>query len=659
MISRVQIAPGINKESTANMSDSWIDGNNVRFRSGQPESIGGWVDTHSLDLIGVGREVFRWFANDGSIYKFVGTHWKAYIVKGETATDITPIRREVNPATSVSMTSVSGSKIYTIDDTGHGAVRNDYVTFELIDNASAWGLSSAQLNKEHKITKINDTDQYEIFIDVTAGSSVGPTAFTEVGDSNIKYQINVGFNVFAAGAGWGISSWGTGLWGYPSVLASTELSQTLRLWSVENRGEDLLFSPRGGGIYYWSKTHHANTTTGVPDRRAQDFDDFTTEFATGFQPSSVPTNNNLVFLSGKDGHLVSLGCTEFGSTNSITKTLVRWSDNDLNANEIFDWYPRPSNTAGGQILLEGSDIIGYVNTRSETLIWTDIAIHSMQWVGPPDTFAFDVVAKHTTLKSPRAMVQAGNQVFFMGKNAFYVYGGSVVQIPCSVKEYVFTDINNVQAYKIFTTFDPAFSEIRWFYPSENSLDIDKYVSFNYLENIWSIGNMDMIATPLTPVSISNTNSITSWQNNDSRFGPLSTYTKTFDNSSTPESYTSSLYNHEIGRSAHLENLSTFVESGSIEIGDGDSLMYVSKQIPDITYLDSVPSSASMLLTIWGKKYPQSTTQTSVTAALLSTTEKLNMKARAREIRIRYTSETDDYGWRAGDLRVDMKPDGRS
>ena len=410
-----------------------------------------------------------------------------------------------------------------------------------------------------------------------------------------------GANVFEANdfVGWG---------GASSITTTTKL----RLWSQDNWGEDLFFCAIDDAPYYWDKT----LGTGA---RA-------TTFASQTGASDAPTITRKIMLSGTDRHIICFGCNPLNET-AQDFLQVRWSDQE----SPFDWTPSATNTAGGQRISSGSEIIAAKRTRQEILIWTDVNLHAMRFVGAPFTFGFSLLASNTSLIGPNALVSVGDRTFWMDQENFYAYVGRVEVVPCTVLRYVFDDINLEQTRKIFAASNKMFDEIFWFYVSADSTEIDRYVKFNYTENTWDIGTL----------------SRTAWVDSG-----IHQYPRGAEASNA----NSVVYQHELGDDNNGTAMTSFIESSDFDIGDGNQFMFIKRLVPDIDITSTTGNSVDYILKT--RNFPGDSLTTNSTNSVSSTTQQAFIRARARQAVIRVESSSIDISWTLGDLRLDAKPDGR-
>jgi len=615
-LAKVQFAPGVNKEGTEYTADAgWFDSDKIRFRQGRVEKIGGWSKYSDQSFFGVCRSLHQWSSLDSLSYIGVGTNLKFYVSEGTLYNDITPIRLTAG-AGDATFAATNGSSTITVTEDGHGAVVNDFVTFS--DAASLGGnVIAAVLNQEYQIASVPTVNTFTIEAKDTSGATVTANASDSGngGSSTVAtYQINTGLNAFVQGTGWGAGTWSSGTWGSSS---STLAAGQLRLFSQDSFGEDLIFNIRGGGIFYWDES--AGTSTRAINATA----------LSG--ASNVPTVALQVLVSDIDQHVIAFGSNPIGSSN-IDPLFIRFSDQENAA----DWTPTATNTAGGVRINSGSEIIGAVQTRQEILVFTDVSLHSMRFVGAPFTFQFATLSTDISMISPNAAVNARGSVYFMDSGGFYVYNGSVQPLPCSVKEHVFSNLNKGQAFKVFAAENNDFSEVIWFYPvGSGDTEITNYVSYNYSENLWAIGTLDR----------------GTWMGYSKSSNPIASSVNT---GPTDANY---LYNQETGFDDDGSPMTAFVESGDLEIGEGDRLMMISRIIPDFKFSGDT-GGASIDFTIKGSNFPLETPTNQATATVTSSTTQSNIRTRARHAVVRVESSGAGFGWRLGDLRFDMRQDGR-
>jgi len=614
-LQKIQFAPGVDKEGTEYTADSgWFDSDKIRFRKGRPEKIGGWTKYTEGSFLGVCRSIYAWASLAVIKYIGLGTNLKFYVVEGVKANDITPLRATTS-AGDVTFSATNGSSTVTVTDASHGAAQNDFVTFS--DAVSLGGtITAAVLNQEYQIAAISTANAYTVTAKDTSGDTVTANA-SDSGNGGSAvvgaYQITAGLNTYVSASGWGADPWGDDSWGSGSALG---VAGQLRLYSQDNFGEDLIFNVRNGGIYYWDQS------SGLDVRGVN--------ITSLGGASNCPTVAAQVLVSDNDQHIIAFGSNTLGSAVQ-DPLLVRWSDQESAA----DWTPTATNTAGGVRVSSGSLIVGAVQTRQEILIWTDTSLHSMRFVGAPFIFQFTTLSADVSMISPNAAVNARGTVFFMDKTGFYVYNGAVQQLPCSVQDYVLSSINMSQAFKVFAAENNAFSEIIWFYPSGSGTpDITNYVSFNYAENLWAVGTLARGA----------------WLDSGVLNGPVGSSVVT----DTDANY---LYSHEVGYDDDGSPMTAYIESGDVEIGDGERFTMINRVLPDFNFSGDA-DEASIAMTIKGSNYPLETASTLATATITSSTTQSNIRARARHTILRVESSGTGFGWRLGGFRFGMRQDGR-
>tara|TARA_R100000664_G_scaffold29993_2_gene42215 strand:- start:2263 stop:4164 length:1902 start_codon:yes stop_codon:yes gene_type:complete len=629
-LQKIIFRPGINREGTDYSNEGgWFNSNLVRFRKGLPEKIGGWVKTTTNTFKSTGRALHAWVSLAGTKFIGLGATWKYYILEGANFYDITPIRATTS-AGDVTFSATNGDATITVADTSHGAVQNDFVTFS--GAASLGGnVTAAVLNQEYQIATVVNANSYTIEAKDTSGSTVTANSSDSGngGSSTVgAYQINVGLDVYAPSTGWGVGTWGSGTFSSSSAL---DFSNQLRLWSHDNFGEDLVINPRMGGVYYWdtsAKTLGTDRAVALSDLSGANL---------------PPTKALQVLVSDIDRHVICFGADPLNDggtarTGTIDPMFIAWSDQE----NITEWEPKSTNTAGSFRLSAGSAIVGATRARQETLIWTDTSLYAMSFVGQPFTFSVNLVNEGVGLVGPNAMINTPKGIFWMDKKGFYSYGGNIEQLQCSVDAYVFGDLNQTQNYQIFGFVNKAFDEVGWFYCSEESTVLDRYVVYNYEEGTWVIGNLTR----------------TCWLDEGIFADPKATY------SSSDVGY---LYDHETGNDADGSAMTdVFIESSDFDIDPaGDQFQFISKIIPDIKFTGSGSTGTggqTAEIVLKKRNYPGEDLTTAVTGSCTSNTTKIDTRVRGRQAVLRIQSNDDDtsktgMSFRVGAMRLDIKPDG--
>ncbi len=619
--------PGINKEGTAYTAENgWFDGNLVRFRKGFPEKIGGWAKNSLSAYKGTGRNLHAWVNLQGTKFLGIGTRLKLYIQQGDEFNDITPLRLTTS-AGDVTFSASNGSSTITATDTNHGAAAGDFVTFS--GAATLGGLvTAAVLNQEYEVLAVTSANAYTFTAKDTSGTTVTANASDSGnGGSSVvgAYQINIGLDTYVQGSGWGSGTWGGGTFGSVSALSA---SSQLRLWSIDNFGEDMLSCVRAGGIFFWDNSDTVSV-------RAKALEDLTSV-------NLPPTVGLQVLVSDIDRHAIVLGADPINTdgtarTSVIDPLLIAFCDQE----NILEWEPKSTNTAGSLRLSSGSQIIGGIRARQEVLIWTDTSLYSLQFIGPPLTFGLNLINEGVGLIGPNAAVNSPAGIFWMDRKGFYVYNGSVQNIPCSVHSYVFDDINEEQNFQFFGFLNRQFNEVGWFYSSSDSNLPNRYAVFNYVDNVWSIGQLDRTAWIDEGI-----------ENNPRAAGAASS------------SYY--IYDHETGNDADGSPMTNvYIESGDFDIGEGEEFQFIRRMIPDVKFTGTGGSGQQINTVLKTRNYPGDSLATDSTSAFTATTTKIDMRARARQAVVRFESDDDaaegvqlGVGFRVGGTRLDLRPNGR-
>ena len=610
---RLFLKPGVDKQNTEYGAEGgWVDADFVRFRYGLPEKLGGWTQFGNtlVNFVGLTSQIFTWNGLDGVPYAALGTTRKAYVFYGGAWADITPIRA-TGPVT---FTTTTGLSLVTVNDVGHGAIQGDFVTFSTV-TGDPGGIPNASLANEFEIQGVTNANEYTILSPTPASSTA-----TAAGAATASYQINVGTDTSVVDFGWGTGTWGLSTWGTPRP-ASAGLSLLSRVWQFDNYGENLIMQLVDGSIYEWLPSGGIGTRATVI--------------------AGAPTKSKFALISTPDRHLVCFGTeSTLGDPTSQDPMFVRFSDQE----NIGNFVATATNTAGGQRLTDGNEIISAVRSRGQILIWTDTALHGQQYLGPPYTFGFQQLGANCGIIGPHASADVNGVAYWMSKDAFFVFDGTVKKLACSVQDFVFEDLNIAQAPLVNVGINTQFNEVTWYYPTLNSDRINRYVTYNYLENVWSIGTMAR----------------TAWHDIGTFDRPIATEYMPLDNlpTLTPiyglTAGRSHLYNQETGVDANGEPLPAYIYSGYFDIGDGDQVLFMKRFIPD--FKNQVGDLTVRLLL---RLYPQtSATPSSLDPYIITpTTDKVDTRARGRQIQLRIESDELGSRWRFGTMRVDIQPDG--
>ena len=624
--------PGVNREQTRYAAEvigatapatqvvgGWYESEKVRFRSGMPEKIGGWQRISTTTFLGICRSLWNWVTLSFENLVGVGTNLKFYIERGGAYYDITPIRGTAtltNP-----FTATNGSPVITVADVAHGAVSGDFVTFS---GATGLGgnITATVLNKEYQITAVG-VDVYTINVGVNANAT-DVSGSPGGGTVTAAYQINVGPEVQVPLTGWGAGPWGFGPWGVGVSPVSS-----LRLWSQINFGEDLIFAPQDGQIYYW------DATTGFGVRGVL--------LSSLGGASDVPTVQKFIFVSDVSRFVFAFGCNEIGSA-AQNPMLIRWSDQESAA----DWTPAPTGQAGSIQLSDGSELVTCVQTRQEIVVWTDSALYSLQYVGVPAVWSSQILAGNISIYGPNAKALASGVIYWMGVDKFYKYDGRTQTLRCDLRQYIFSDINQSQNQQVFASTNEGFNEVWWFYCSAGSMVVDKYVAYNYVEDIWHYGTMGR----------------TAWLDSGLRDYPLAA------------TYSRNLVNHEQGvddnETGTALPIAASIGSSEFDIDDGHNFGFIWRVLPDITFRNSTgeltPQCNMTLIPMKnsgsGFTTPASTNGTSsaqiqriATAPIEEFTGQVYIRVRGRQLIFKVDSDRLGTTWQLGVPRLDIKKDG--
>lgn len=618
-ITKLQFKPGIHREGTSYAEEgNWYDCDKVRFRFGRPEKIGGWIKASTAFFKGVARVLMNWTLLDAKDCLAIGTNKKMYIEYNGVFYDITPVRYtdvKLNPIT----TGAAAATVHTyVTNAAHGAIAGDFVTLSgcaIID-----GIPAAQFNKEHEIIAVLSTTSFTF--STTTGASAG--AVTGGGTTTAAFQLSLGHSINILGGGWGTGKWSRSTWSSPLLSSISGIS--MRLWTVDNYGEDLVFATRDGPLCYWDATN-GFATRGI--------------FVSSMGGASAVPAQNSVILVTDERHVVSIGTTN-RVTTIFDPLLIRWSATE----DVANWTPAVTNTAGSMRIPLGSYVVAAKQVRQEILIWTDRSLHSLQFVGPPYVFGLQTLAENIDIAGPNAVVNVSSITYWMGTNSFWSYSGRAQILPCDVQRYVYDDLNFDQLPQIYASANDSFSEVTWLYCSASASQNDRYVSYNYRDGIWTYGTLGRSAMAMCPGRNGNPYATT---------GGLSADDGT-------------LYIHEIGQDDGSTNpptaISAYIESADFSITDGNNLMFVDRIIPDITFAKSTSASPSVTLSVGAKKFPGQAIQNTDSRAVAKEatvdqyTNQVWIRLRGRQMRFRVSSAGVGVSWLLGDTRINIRPDGK-
>lgn len=612
---RIAFRPGIDKQNTEYGAEGgWIDSDHVRFRYGMPEKMGGWAPFAQTNnyLIGMTSHILSWTSLSGVPFVAAGTNKKLYVFTGGNWYDITPIRR----TESVTFTTTSGSTTVTVNDSSHGCEEGDFVTFSVVTGTPG-GIADADLQNEFEVLTVPSGSTYTISVPNAASSSA-----STAGGATASYQINGGSDVSFFDFGWGVGGFGLSPYGEP-IPESGTLALASRVWQFDTFGEMLIAQLCNGQIFKWSPTDD-----GVGTRASV--------------IANAPTKTSFSVVSTPDRHLVCMGTeSTIGNPDTFDPMFVRFS----NQEDINTFVESATNTAGGQRLTDGNKIVGGIRSRGQILIFTDASLHGMQYIGPPYTFGFQQLGANCGLIGPHAAVDINGLAIWMGQEDFFIFDGTVKKLPCTVQDFVFKNINLVQGTKVHAGSNGLFNEVTWWYCTADSVFINRFVTYNYLENTWHTGTMPR----------------TSWQDigvytlpTAAQYLPTGTETPAVGTIFGLTASRSAIYTQEIGYNGDGESITAFLQSGYFDIGDGDNVMYMKRLVPD--FKDQV---GDIVCQVKLRSYPQSSATVSSLDpyTITPTTEKIDTRARGRQMSLLITGSELDSAWRFGTLRVDIQPDG--
>jgi hypothetical protein len=652
-LSKLLFKPGVNRDQTNYASEGgWYDTQLVRFRSGFPEKFGGWTVTNLNAYTDSARAIFSWSTTDGSNLLGIGTNSRVYVGAGTTLHDITPVYATYTNATSPSSSNcigtTNGSKTVTVTITGHGATTGTYVSFSGIAGPTIGGIPVSEMNTTVQVTVL-DSNTFTFQAITTATSTTtgqGGTGITAI------IYMPAGFSIATAGYGWGTSTWGRGTWGSGST---SPIFQPARLIFMDKFNNDLVFNTQydtvsgtGGEIYYWTyNTAFSNDAVLLKSLAGA---------------VAVPQKVTKILFTPQ-GFLLALGCTNYDAAaaapdylGAYDPLLIRWSNVDPDIGpEPENWQPTVTNTAGFLRLQSGSRIVTAINTRQETLVFTNLSLSSLQFLGNAEVFSLQELSHNISIIGANALVGSNNITYWMGRDRFYTYSGRVDTLPCTIRQYIFTDINYEQSALIFAGVNNKFTEIIWFYPSASSSEIDRYVVFNYLENIWYFGNLERTAWIDSGVFNNPVGLADGW-----------------------------VYQHENGTDdgqplgAAPLPITSYIQSADVDIDDGDKYMLIRRIIPDINFRGSETTNpvtgATIIpeadITVGVRNFPGAASSTTnaegvstgativtATATVDQYTNQVFIRARGRQMNFRIASDTVGTQWQLGMPRVDARPDG--
>tara|TARA_R110002033_G_scaffold98182_1_gene146507 strand:- start:174 stop:2015 length:1842 start_codon:yes stop_codon:yes gene_type:complete len=607
-LAKFEFQQGFHRETTAYAEGQrWFDGNYVRFRAGRPENMRGY-ETRALGVTfdGSARDLITWSDSDSKKRAIFGTPDKLYAHEGDQIYDITPITTAVTLA-NVFGTS-SGSTRVCCSDASHGRVVGDYVFFT---SSAAFNAVSLQ-DKTFPVISVESADVFTISVTGAADATESDT-----GTATFNYYIPTGNSIAAAGLGYGAARFQatvcasqTRAWNQPASAGSSGIVFGITQWSLDNWGEDVVANRKGSNIFYFD-----SDASVLPTR------------ATSVTTSPIQTNS--IIVSPNDRHLVALGTNEYAADATVSGTfnpmLVRWSDQDDRTN----WVPSISSTAGEVVLTDGTEIIGAVRSKTAINIWTDNSLWLMEFAGPPFTFRFTQAGTNCGMVGQHGGVDFGGVTYWMGYDNFHRFTGQVEDVSCTVRRYIFDDINRDYYDKVFAGINSEFNEIIWLYPSGIKTECDKYVIYNPIDDYWIYG--EMIFTTFADKEVFGntlTTGVTVAGNNIYNNEPIDVFT------------------------GSGETITSFVESGDFDIEDGNAIMFMNRIIPDYDL-----SGGKIKMKFTTKQYPESTESITKEFDITNTTEKVNFRSRGRQAKVRVSCDSNNASWRWGSIRLGIQGDG--
>ena len=621
---KLNFRPGVNRDQTSYSGEGgWYECDKIRFFSGFPQKLGGWLKTTPNSFIGVCRQLWNWITTFNDNLLALGTDSHVYIEVAGDFYNITPLRATLTtPATDNCVDTTNGSTTVNINVTGHGCTTGDYVIISGV-SGDPGGVPDSELNTEHVVTVV-DANNFTITVTTAATSTTsgGGTGIT------IECQISPGYAATTFGYGWGSSGYGSAGWGLGGAVP---INLQQRDWWFDNFDNDLIMNIRNGAIYYWERGSLTSPATALATPAVL------LSSLTG--ATSVPTAAMQVLVSQNDKHVLALGCQPFGGLSTdFDPLLVRWASQD----EPQVWNPTSLNSAGFIRVSRGSKIVRGIATRQEILIWTNSSLYSLQYTGTTDVFALQELADNLSIIGPRAVATANNVTYWMGQDKFYVYNGQVQTLPTTLRQYVYEDLNFNQVDQIVAGTNEGFTEIWWFYPSRTSNWNDRYVIYNHLENAWYYGSMVR----------------TAWLDTALRGNPVAT-------STLEDASTGHLYEHETGVNDDTLPMDSFIQSADFDLGDGEQFMLTRRILPDVNFTNSTAAAPEITMTIRPKRFSGSPytndatdSQRVIETSVDQYTGQVFVRARGRQMAFKVSSDDLGVQWQLGSVRLDVRQDGK-
>ena len=625
---KLQFKPGVNRDQTNYTNEGgWNECDKIRFRSGFPEKIGGWIKSTSEYMLGFCRQMFGWITSYNDNFLACGTSKKAYIEVGGYFYDITPLRPTTPTLTTTvtdnCITTTNGSPSVLIVAVGSNAVEGNYI--DITGANAVGGITAVTLNTTHEIDTVINVNAFTFIVGTNATS-------TDTGGGtgiNLSFEIDIGNGGTTQGYGWGTSTWNDNFgWGLGSPVPVFLIQ---RDWWFDQFDNDLVMNIRNGAIYYWERGTNTDPSTALATRAIR--------LSAISGAADVPTTAMQILVSQNDKHLLAFGCQPYaGGATDFDPLLIRWATQDNPA----IWTPLVTNSAGFIRVSRGSQIVRAIPTKQEILVFTEATLSSLQFTGTTDVFALQEIGDNLSIIGPRAVTVVNNMTFWMGREKFYVYTGRVETLPCTLRNHVFTNINFNQADQIVSGTNEGWNEVWWMYPTANSNYNDAYVIYNHLERVWYYGTIERIA----------------WLDS-----PLRDVPQAVEADNTLER--SYLYNHEMGTNDDDLPMTAYIQSSDFDLMDGDQLVLTRRMIPDVNFEGSTATSPEANFIIRPRNFPGSSfysnasnTQRVIETTVNQFTDQVFMRARARQIALKIESTGLDTQWQLGSPRLDLRPDGK-
>jgi hypothetical protein len=632
---KLQFKPGVNRDQTDYSNEGgWFECDKIRFRSGYPQKLGGWVKASPTAFVGVCRQMWNWITTYSDNLLALGTNERVYIENGGVYHDITPF----DPALAGSNTIATSNGTKTITVTTTTALPSWLNTGEPVKIAGAiavGGISAIHINGIRDVT-VTGANAFTFTstspTNATSSASISGAGYT------VQTQIEPGNAITIAGLGWGAGTWGRDTWGLGASNGGVNLPQ--RDWWFDNFDNDLVMNIRNGAGYWWERGAVDNPTTALA-AHAITLQDYAT--AQSKDPAAVPDQIMQLLVSQQDRHLIAFGASPYLSAD-FDPMLIRWAAQDSPG----DWTPSEFTSAGDIRVSRGSRIVRAVPTRQEVLVWTDSHLYTLQYLGTADVFGLQEYADNISVASSRSMISIANIVYWMGKENFYAYTGRVETLPCTLRDHVFNNINLNQTDQIICGTNGQWNEVWWFYPTADSNYNNAYVIYNYIEQIWYYGSIDR----------------TAWLDTSLRDFPLGANTPVTGNSVVVITGDGYLYNHENGANDDTLPIDSYIQSSPFDIGDGDNFMLIRRIIPDVSFNGSTVASPEATLTVIPRNFPGGSAQSDAADSqrVIQTTanqytDQVFMRARARQMAFKIRSENLGVQWQLGAPRLDARQDG--